>query len=110
LLVRFEELLDRTAVEGLTGQYVFVRSSAVPPAADGAFWPHELEGCEVITEGGRSLGSISEVILGQANDVWVATDGERETLVPALRDVVVSVDVHAKRIVIHEVPGLTTDE
>ena len=54
--------------------------------------------------------SPAEVILGQANDVWVARDGDRETLVPALRDVVVSVDTSAKRVVIHEVPGLTTDE
>ena len=110
LLVRFEELGDRTAVEGLGGAYLFVPEEDVPVAPEGSFWPHELEGCEIVTDEGRSLGRISEVILGEANDLWVARDGDRETLVPALRDVVVSVDTSAKRVVIHEVPGLTTDE
>ena len=80
----------------------------MPAAPAGSFWPHELVGCEVLTDTGRSLGTISEVILGEANDVWVASDGDLETLVPALKDVVVSVDTGARRVVVHEVPGLTT--
>jgi 16S rRNA processing protein RimM len=110
LLVRFDELGDRTAVEGLGGAYLFVPEEDVPAAPEGSFWPHELEGCEIVTDEGRSLGRISEVILGEANDVWVARDGDRETLVPALRDVVVSVDTSGKRVVIREIPGLTTDQ
>src|SRR5437588_3277658 len=91
LLVRFEEVQDRTAAEPLAGRYLFVRTAEVPAAPAGSFWPHELVGCEVLTDTGRSLGTISEVILGEANDVWVASAGDRETLVPALKDVVVSV-------------------
>jgi 16S rRNA processing protein RimM len=109
LLVRFEELADRTAVEPLSGEYLFVGANDVPAPPEGAFWPHELEGSEVLTEGGRSLGRIAEVILGEANDVWVTRDGDAETLVPALNDVVISVDTAAKRVVIREIPGLTTD-
>jgi len=110
LLVRFEELSDRTAVEELGGGYLFVPEGEVPAPPEGSFWPHELQDSEIVTVEGRSLGRIIEVILGEANDVWVADDGERETLVPALKDVVVSVDTAAKRVVIREIPGLTTDE
>jgi 16S rRNA processing protein RimM len=106
-LVRFEEVPDRTAAEALRGAYLFVPASEVPAAPEDAFWPHDLEGCEVLIEGRGAIGTISEVIHGPANDVWVAIDGDRETLVPALRDVVVSVDVGARRVVIHDVPGLT---
>src|SRR5437763_10135144 len=60
LLVRFDELPDRTAVEPLTGEYLFVGANEVPAAPEGAFWPHELEGSEVLTEEGRSLGRIAE--------------------------------------------------
>ncbi len=43
-----------------------------------------------------------------ANDVWSAVgDTGVETLIPVLRDVLVSVDVDAKRIVVREIPGLT---
>ena len=38
----------------------------------------------------------------------MARDDEgTETLVPALRDVIVEVDIEAKRVVVRDVPGLT---
>ena len=107
LLVKFEEIADRTAAEALHQRYLFVDRSAVPPAPKGSFWPHELEGSEVVTEGGRSLGVLREVIHGPANDIWVTGSAEDEVLVPALKDIVVSVDVSGKRVVVREVPGLT---
>jgi 16S rRNA processing protein RimM len=110
LLVRFEEIPDRTAAEPLAGAYLFVGASEVPAAPDDAFWPHQLEGCEVVTEAGRSLGRIAEIVSSPANDIWVTRDGDRETLIPALKDVVLSVDVAARRVVIKEIPGLTTAE
>jgi len=46
-----------------------------------------------------------------ANDVWSVTDEMgAETLIPVLRDVLVSVDVTATRIVVNEIPGLTAPE
>jgi ribosomal 30S subunit maturation factor RimM len=35
-------------------------------------------------------------------------DAGAETLIPVLKDVLVSVDLEAKRIVVREIPGLTT--
>jgi 16S rRNA processing protein RimM len=107
MLVKFEDVDDRTAAERLHGRYLFVDDEALGDLPEGSFWPHQLEGCEVLTEDGRSLGLIAEVILGQANDVWVARAGERETLVPALREFVASVDIAAGRVVVRVVPGLT---
>ena len=52
-----------------------------------------------------------DVIPNPANDLWVAADEEGgETLVPALRDVVVEVDIGEKRIVVRDIPGLTVPE
>jgi 16S rRNA processing protein RimM len=110
LLVKFREVADRSAAEALGQRYLFVDRASVPPAPEGAFWPHQLEGCEVVTEDGRSLGVVREIVHGVANDVWVAGAGGQEVLVPALKDVVVSVDVEGRRVVIREVPGLTTPE
>ena len=95
------------AAEPLAQSYLFVDAADVPAPPEDAFWPHDLEGCEVFTESGRALGRITEIVHGEANDVWVATADGAETLVPALKDVVVSVDVPGKRVVIREIPGLT---
>jgi 16S rRNA processing protein RimM len=107
LLVSFREVPDRTAAEELHGEYLLVDASEVPSAPEGAFWPHQLVGSEVVTDAGRSLGTLVEVIANPANDLWVArsTDGA-EVLIPALRDVVVHVDLDARRVTVRPIPGL----
>ena len=66
-------------------------------------------GCVLSTDTGRPLGTIRDVIHTAANDVWSAVDENgTETLIPVLQDVLVEVDVDAGRVVVREVPGLTT--
>ena len=50
---------------------------------------------------------ITEIIHTEANDVWVAKSGEEETLIPALREVIVRVDSEDKRVVVR---GMTMPE
>jgi 16S rRNA processing protein RimM len=63
-------------------------------------------GLEVVTEEGRSLGRIAEVQGNPANDLWVTDSG---ALIPAVREVVVGVDLEAGRVTIRELPGLLED-
>jgi 16S rRNA processing protein RimM len=108
LLVRFRELPDRTAAETLAGTYLFVPVDELPSLPPGEYWPHQIVGSEVVTDGGRPLGSVGEVVHTVANDIWIARSAEGgEVLVPALKDVVISVDVDARRIVVRELPGIT---
>jgi 16S rRNA processing protein RimM len=110
-LVRFEGVRDRTQAEALTGCYVFVPASDAPELPPGQYWEHELLDLSVVTESGRSLGTVTQVLRTTANDIWVTTapDGT-ETLVPALKDVVVSVDPGERRITVADIPGLTAPE
>ena len=110
LLVKFREVPDRTAAERLARSILMVPESASPELPDGSWWDHQLVGCEVVSESGRSLGTVREVIHTAANDVWSAVSDDRETLIPALKDVIVAVDTAGKRIVVREVPGLTVPE
>jgi 16S rRNA processing protein RimM len=110
-LVLFVGVADRTAAEALAGTLLEVPESWLPTLGEGEYWPFELEGCRVVTDADRELGTVSEVIPNPANDLWVAVDDDGvETLVPALRDVIVEVDVTAKRILVRDVPGLTAPE
>ncbi len=108
LLVTFDGVANRTAAEQLTGRYLFIREEDAPELPEGSFWPHQLVGCEVVTDSGRTLGAIREVVLGVANDIWVTGPPDDEVLVPALKDVVVSVDIARRMVVVRDVPGLTT--
>jgi 16S rRNA processing protein RimM len=111
LLVRFEEVPDRAAAEALRGQVLLVGRDEMPEIEEeDRFWVHQVVGLEVVTEGGRPLGPIREVLANPANDVWVAGSADRETLIPAVRDVVVSVDPAGGRVVVRDVPGLTAED
>ncbi len=106
LLVTFAGIADRSAADGLRGELA-VPLSWLPELPEGEYWPHQLEGCGVVTDTGRLLGVISDVVANPANDLWVTVDDDgKETLVPAIREVVVSVDVAAKEVVVRDLPGL----
>ena len=110
-LVRFVGVADRTAAESITGTLLEIPESWLPELGEGEYWPFELEGCAIVTDAGRELGIVSEVIPNPVNDLWVALDDAgNETLVPALRDVIVEVDVAGRRILVRDIPGLTAPE
>jgi 16S rRNA processing protein RimM len=102
VLVTFEGVGDRSAAEALRDAWLFVPAESLPELSEGSYWPHELEGCAVVTEEGRALGTLAEVLSAPGNDVW-AVDGEGgRVLVAAVRDAVVSVDLAARRVVVRE--------
>ncbi len=110
-VVGFEGIDDRSTSETLHGETLVVPVSMLPSLAEGEYWPHDLEGCEVLTESGRSLGAITDVIPNPANDLWVTVDAEgNETLVPAIRQVIAEVDLAARRVLVRDVPGLTAPD
>jgi 16S rRNA processing protein RimM len=111
LLVTFREIGDRSQAEAMQTELLVVPESSSPPLPEGSWWDHQIEGCSVATDTGRELGTVREVIHTAANDVWSAVDDAgAETLIPVLREVVLSVDVEARRVLVLEVPGLTVPE
>jgi len=108
LLLTFAEAKDRSSAERLQGELLLIPESWLPELPQGEYWPFQLEGCEVVTEGGRALGTVAEVVPNPANDLWVARGADgAETLIPAIHDVVAAVDIAGKRIVVRDVPGIT---
>jgi 16S rRNA processing protein RimM len=109
LLVRFDGVGDREEADALRGTLLVVPESASPELPEGSWWDHQILGCEVETDAGRTMGSVRDVIHTAANDVWsVVDEAQTETLIPVIADVIVEVDAAAKRIVVRDIPGLTT--
>jgi 16S rRNA processing protein RimM len=94
------------AAAALVGRLVALpRAQALPPPP-GHVYPWQLVGCRVETEDGRTVGEVSGVEPSPAHDLWVVRGPEREHLVPAVPDIVLDVDVSARRIVIRPPEGL----
>lgn len=106
LLVTFEGIDDRTKAEALGGLFLMVPREDAPSLPEGRYWIHELVGLEVRHEDGRVLGRLLDVVANPANDLWVVDAGDREVLIPALKEVIVGIDLEAGTATIRELPGL----
>jgi 16S rRNA processing protein RimM len=77
---------------------VVPREEAVKLEED-SYFIEDLKDCTVYDEEGLELGKVADVIQTGANDVyWIKKP--KELLIPAIRDVVLSVDVEAEKIII----------
>ena len=62
---------------------------------------------EVVTDEGKILGTLTDVIETGANDVYaVKTPEGKEILLPAIRDCILDVNVDEKRMTVHVMEGL----
>lgn len=106
LLVKFAEVPDRTAAEGMRGIVLTIPIEEAAPPPEGAWYPHQMEGLLVVDAAGAELGRWARVESSPAHDVWVVRTDGGEVLVPAVREIVREVDIEAGRIVIDPPEGL----
>jgi 16S rRNA processing protein RimM len=66
----------------------------------------DLVGCQVYTETSECLGELKDVLPSGGNDVFVVQGVKREYLIPALKTVVLKIDLTARRIDVTLPPGL----
>lgn len=109
LVVKFAEVSSRQAAEGLAGAYLEVPFEAAHELPDGAYYHFQLVGLRVVTEAGKDLGRVDDVLINPVHDVWVVR-GETETLVPATRAAVSRVDLEVGEIVVADWVEETVEE
>lgn len=78
---------------------------------EGRYFIDDLIGCEVYdADSNALLGVLSEVSSTGANDVWHIVRDGKEYLVPAIDEVIVSVDVESEKLEIRPIKGIFDDE
>jgi 16S rRNA processing protein RimM len=107
LLVAFEGVADRTAAEALRGALLVVDSDTSPAVDEDEYWDHQLAGLEVVSTDNQPLGVLADVLHPPGPDLLVVRrpDGG-ETLVPFVREIVPTVDLVGRRVVVDPPEGL----
>ena len=85
--------------ERLRNLYLCVDRAHAVQLPQGRYFIADLIGCDVFDSEGNSLGTLTDVLETGANDVYVM-EGSRRLLVPALKRLLISVDIAGKRIVL----------
>jgi 16S rRNA processing protein RimM len=84
-----------------------VSASDLLELEDDQYYYHEIIGCNVVTEEGETLGTITDILTPGANDVWVVTRPlGKPILLPVIDDVILKVDIAAKQIQVYIMEGL----
>lgn len=97
LRVRLEGIEDRNAAQALTGWWVRIARSALPPLAEGQHYRDDLVGFTVRNVEGVELGKVEYFADLPAGSVMVVK-GEREHLVPVAPQHLLKVHAEARRI------------
>ncbi|KPV45377.1 ribosome maturation factor RimM [Alicyclobacillus ferrooxydans] len=107
-LVFFDGITSINDVESWKGLELVVPEDALLPLPENTYYIHQLIGLRVFSDDGREVGAITDVLRPGANDVYVVRGNlqREDVLVPAIPDVVLSVDLAANQMVVHLMPGL----
>ena len=106
LLVRFDEVPDRTAAEALTGTLLFIDASDRRALEDDEFWPDDLIGLIAMSGAGVTVGQVESVIEGAAQFRLVIRGSEGNFEVPFVAELIPEIDLAGGTLVIADLPGL----
>jgi len=101
LYVRLKGFADRTGAERFRHALLQVPEESLPALPEGEYYRFQLIGLRVFGRDGGEIGTLDEVLETGANDVYrVRRPDGSDLLLPALDDVIVSIDLDAKRMVV----------
>jgi len=105
-IIKLDTIDSIEQAEKLRGQAVEIPRSQVQPLPEGQYYHFQLIGLEVWTTQGELLGNITEILTAESNDNYVVSGAKGEILIPAIEDVVKSIDLDSGRITIEPIEGL----
>jgi 16S rRNA processing protein RimM len=106
ILLELEGIGDRGEADRLRGHLLFVSEDELLPLEGNAYWEHQLAGMEVVDVEGRVLGSVAAVVSREEQDLWEIRTPSGPVLLPAAKDIVLSVDLNRRTIVVDPPEGL----
>ncbi len=108
-VLTLDGVTGREEAAALRGALLEIPVGEVKPLPPGHYYRFEIIGLEVSDESGRTLGVVRSILETGANDVYVigpegGADSRDELLIPAIKDVVLEIDLAAGRMVVRPQP------
>ena len=107
VLLKLEGIDDINEAEKYRNYYIKVERNKMPKLPEDSYYIVDLLGCEVTTVEGELLGKVDDVFPTGSNDVYVVKDENgKQILIPAIKDVIKSIDISNKKIIVKLMEGL----
>ena len=96
--------------ELLIGKTILVEKKALLDLEEGEYYWADLLGIEVETREGKGIGKVREIFSTGAHDVYVVEGKRGEIFLPAIEDVIQSIDLKKRVMKVVRMEGLWEDE
>lgn len=107
VILKFKGINEINDVERYKKCPLLVAREDAVPLEEGEYYIADIIGIDAVTEDGKKLGTIKEVLQTGANDVYVIqAEDKKEILVPAIKQCILSTDIEKKEMRIHLLEGL----
>jgi len=101
LLLAFDGIEDRNSIEALRNELLYADVDINAPGVDeDDYHVLQLIGCKAYLVDGDEFGEVTEVLNLPGQDVLVIKSESGETLIPFVRQLVPTVDISARRLVV----------
>lgn len=104
VLLQLENSSTRNDAEALVGFLVYVHRDELPEPGPNEFYLRDLKGRQMVTEEGRVIGTISDIVSTTGQDIARVHDGEREYMIPLVPEFLLSLENN--RVLVSLPPGL----
>lgn len=111
VIVKLDGVEDRRAAEMLAGAILEVGRGEAVALPKRSYFVFDIVDLEAVTEDGRSLGRVKDVLKLPAHDVYVLeSETGEEIMIPAVESIVIRVDLRTRQMVIRPLEGLIPDD
>lgn len=107
VLLKLKGVDDMTAAERYKGCYIKIHRSNARELEEGEYFIADIIGSDVYTDEGEHLGKVDDIYNTGSNDIYVVKDElGKQILLPAIKDVLLDIDVEKQKVTVHLLKGL----
>ena len=107
VLIKFEGIENPEQADLLRNSYLIVDRETEKPLEAGRYYIVDMIGLDVFTDDNEYLGKLEDIYNTGSNDIYVVKNElGKQVLLPAIEDVIKSIDMDNKKVIVHLIPGL----
>ncbi|MGD9897971.1 MAG: ribosome maturation factor RimM [Calditrichaceae bacterium] len=107
VFIKLKDINTREEAESLRNEYLYIPDDELKDLDEDEYYIHDLLGIKIYDEQDVLLGELIDVESISSNDIYTmkSVDG-REFMIPAIKDVILEVDITKKTMKIRNLEGL----
>ena len=107
VILKFEGIDHINEIEPYVGGDLYIDRSEGQELGEDENYIADIIGMEVVSDEGKVIGTVKDVMETGANDVYIVKcEGRKDLLLPAIRQCILDVNVEENRMTVHLMDGL----